>query len=51
MTTPNTREDLARIAHDAMFPDAHRNDMMTWPPSLFAVADAILAEGYRKDPS
>ncbi|MGK3957855.1 hypothetical protein ACLKOZ_16885 [Arthrobacter sp. R4] len=47
MTAPNTREDLARIAHDAMFPDGN-GDMMTWPPSLFTIADAILAEGYRK---
>jgi len=47
MTAANTRDDLARIAHDTMFPDSVE-DMATWPPSLFAVADAILAEGYRK---
>jgi hypothetical protein len=44
----SARDELTTIAHDAMFPGGWREDRMTWPPSLLAIADAILAAGYSK---
>lgn len=42
------RDELERIVHDAMFPDAYKEDIMCWPKVVFDIADAVIAEGWSK---
>jgi hypothetical protein len=44
----STRDELARVIHDSLYPGAYREDRMTWPQGIFVEADAILAAGYSK---